>query len=93
MSKKKKTKVNPNRIPVSKAELEHAKGDAVEQAIEQVSVVFFSVLCDKYNWSVEQLSDLWEKVNYLSDSIGEGDVTLADLKYSLREEKELRFIK
>ena len=34
MSKKKKTKVNPNRIPVSKAELEHAKGDAVEQAIE-----------------------------------------------------------
>lgn len=93
MSKKKKTKVNPNRIPVSKAELERAKVEAVEQAIEQVSIVYFSVLCDKYGWSVEQLSDLWEKVNYLSDSIGAGDVTLADLRHTLREEKELRFIK
>jgi hypothetical protein len=93
MSKAKKVKKNPNKIPVSKADLEHAKSEAVEQAIEQVSLVFFSVLCDKYAWTVEQLSDLWGKVNYLSDSIGNGDITLADLRHSLKEEKQLRFIK
>lgn len=87
----KKKKVNPNKKPVTQADLKKAKNEAVSEAIETAWAIFFTALRDKEGFTTEDLQRLWGEVNDLSDSIVQGYVNVADLKNVLKQEEGLVF--
>ncbi len=85
--KKKKKKPNPSNIPVSKADVDRAKKQAVSEAVDIAWAIIFTVLRDKEGHSAEDLQRIWKGVNDLSDSIRQGYVTVPDLKEVLKQEE------
>ena len=86
MAKSKKTRKNPNRIPVSKADIQRAKKGIVNDAVLAAQVIMFSVLRDKEGVSIEDLNKIWKEVEYLSDSISKGYVSIKDFEVELRNQ-------
>lgn len=84
MSRKKRT--NPNRIPVSKADVKRAKLEARDEAISLVWSIFFTVLRDKEGHELQDLKRVWKECEELSDSIAKGYCTVSDLRTILKEE-------
>ena len=82
-----KKKVNPNRIPVSKADVDKAKRDVQLKAISYVWAIFFTVMVDKEGYGKKRLKRIWNAVTDLSDSISKGYVKVEDLLRTLEEEK------
>lgn len=85
-----KKKTNPNRIPVSQADVERAEQRGVQFGAQTAVIILFSVLLDKYGYTKEQLLDLWKNVDKLSESINEDRVSVSDLKHTLKEEYEIK---
>lgn len=90
MSKKKKKKVNPHRSPRTQADVNRAKYGAIEDAIRMTKVLMFTALLDKKGFTLDDLVDVWEQVEKLSDSVTEGRITIADMACVLREEYGLQ---
>lgn len=82
----KKKRVNPNRRPATVADVNKAKREAQDKAVELAWSIFFTVLCDKEGYELEDLQRIWGEVNSLSDSIAKGYCTVRDLRTILREE-------
>ena len=88
MSKKKKKKrTNPHRQPVTMADVNRAKDEGMDEAVEFCWSIFFSVLRDKRGYTLDDLRETWEQVEYLSESVKEGRCTVADLRHILGEEE------
>lgn len=81
-----KKKPNPRRIPATKADIEKAKRKGTEDATNFAIAIIFTALTDKIGWTKEQLQELWGHVNYLSDSVTKGYVTIPQLLHTLKEE-------
>ena len=86
MSKKRKKKVNPRRVPATKADVAKAKRDGTSDACKVAWAIIFSALRDKHGWGKVRLARLWNDVENLSDSIDKGHVNLADLIKTLEDE-------
>lgn len=80
-------KTNPRRRPATMADVERAKQEAQAEAISYAMTIFFTVLCDKHAATDAELRQFWGEVNYLSESIVQGYVSLADLRHTLRTER------
>ena len=80
-------KTNPRRRPATMADVERAKQDAQAEAISYAMTIFFTVLCDKHRATDAELRQFWDEVNYLSESVARGYVSLADLRHTLRIER------
>lgn len=87
MSKKKKKKVNPRRQPVTMADVKRAKGDAEDRALTAAWSIFFTVLRDKRGFNLDELREIWEDVESLSESIAKGYCTVSDLREILKLEE------
>lgn len=81
-----KKKPNPRRIPATKADIEKAKKQGTDEAATFAIAIIFSALTDKMGWTKEQLLELWGHVDYLSDSVTKGYVTIPQLLHTLKEE-------
>ena len=79
-------KINPRRRPVNMADVERAKAEARDEAIQFCWAILFTVLADKYAVNDATMAEIWDHVNNLSMSIAEGRITVADLKNVLKEE-------
>lgn len=88
MSKK---KVNPRKRPATMADVKKAINEAIAEAVEKMSIIFYSVLLDKFGWDREQARKLWGYVNDLCDSIEKGYVSINDLKNTLKRETGICF--
>ena len=86
MGKKKKSSNHPVRV----ADVKRAKQEAVAEAVDQASVLFLTVLLDKYNGG-DYIADVWRDVQKLSDEVGERRVSLGDLRYVLKSEYGIVF--
>ena len=84
MSRKKKP--NPKKRPATVADVNRAKRQAKEEAINDTWAIFFTVMRDKEGYGVKRLVRLWDRVNELSDSIIKGYVSVEDLKKTLADE-------
>ena len=82
----KKKRVNPNRRLASVADLNRAKKEAKDRAVEIAWSIFFTVLCDKEGYTQEDLRRIWNEVEDLSDSITKGYCTVKDLRSILHDE-------
>lgn len=90
MPKHKKKKTNPNRQPVTKADVNRAKRKAQENALKAAWSIFFTVLRDKEGYDLEGLQRIWGEVEDLSDSIAKGYCTVSDLREILKLEEGVR---
>ena len=79
-------KINPRRVPVSKADLDRAKKDARELAVDTAIALFLTVLRDKEGYGPKRIRRVWDEVQELSDSVVQGYVSIDDLKAALRDE-------
>ena len=82
-------KINPRRRPVSQADINRAKDEATEDAIQFVKTLFFTVLLDKYGGTPELLSEFRDHYVKLSDEILEGRISYADLRHVLKTEYDI----
>lgn len=80
-------KTNPRRRPATMADVERAKQEAQAEAISYAMTIFFSVLCDKHGATDAELRQFRDEVNYLSESVVQGYVSLSDLRHTLRTER------
>ena len=81
-----KKKVNPRRIPATQADVDRAKREAVSQSVTYAWAIMFTALRDKFGWGGVRLRRLWDAINGLSDSIGQGYIKADDLVKTLRDE-------
>lgn len=80
------SKTNPRRIPCSRADVERAKTQAVQDAIRLAWAIIFTVLLDKEGYGQEGLQRVWHFAEKLSEEVAEGRVSVADLRQVLLEE-------
>lgn len=74
-----KKKVNPRRVPASKADVQKAKKQAISEAVEIAFAILLSALRDKEGFGYTRLRRVWSEAEYISDSIDRGYVKVADL--------------
>ena len=79
-------KINPQRRPATQADVKKAKKQARDQAIRIAWAIMFTCLRDKEGWGKKRLRRLWNEVEDLSDSIGKGYVSIADLLKVLEDD-------
>lgn len=82
----KKKRVNPYRRPATLADINKAKKEAKNMAVEIAWSIFFTVLRDKEGYTQADLRRVWDEVEYLSDSITSGYCSVKDLRSILHEE-------
>lgn len=83
-------KVNPRRRPVTQADVQKAKQQAVDDAAKLAWTILFSVLWDKEGYTSEDMQRVWGEVDDLSDSIAKGYCNVSDLREILRKEAGVR---
>ncbi|MGI5825664.1 MAG: hypothetical protein ACOX7J_08895 [Bacillota bacterium] len=88
----KKKKVNPRRLPATRADVNRAKREACDLAVSRAFAIFFTVMRDKEGWGNKRLQRLWAEVSDLSDSIGKGYVSVDDLLVTLAEESDIHLV-
>lgn len=86
MSKGKKKRVNPTRIPVSKADVERAKRKGTDEAMRFVTVMMLYVLIDKHDAPWEDIQQLVRELNHCAQCVKEGLVKWKDIEHLVLEE-------
>lgn len=78
-------KTNPRRRPATQADVARAWDEGVLAGVTNACAIFMTVLVDKFDGG-PYIPDVWREINKLSEEIGEGRVSVADLRCVLREE-------
>ena len=79
-------RVNPRRRPLTMADLERAKKVTYKQAVSYAMAIIFTALKDKKGMTDEELREIWNAVNSLSESVSLGYVSVSDLQHVLLTE-------
>ena len=83
-------KVNPRRRPATFADVDKAWEKGVLDGCSNASAMFLTILCDKFDMSVEEVQRFWKEVNKLSEEVAEQRVSIADLRTVLLEEYKIK---
>jgi hypothetical protein len=83
MSKK---KLNPRRKPMTVVE---AKEDAYKKAIYTVLGILFYTLLDKHNAPKDEIKQLYDEMNDVSDMISKGYLNMRDIFNTLKKEYDI----
>lgn len=79
---------NPNKIPRTQADVDRAYQRGVLDGSNNAAVIMMSALLDKFN-AADWMVDIWNAFSAKSRAVLDHDVTIADLRYVLREEYDL----
>ena len=82
------SKVNPKRRPRSEADVNKAFDDGVKQGVSNATAIFLTVMLDHFG-AADKITDIWEQICKLSEEIGEGRVSMSDLRYVLLNEYDI----
>ena len=83
-------KQNPRKRPATMADVEKAKKAAHTEAIGYAMTIFFTVLLDKHQATMDELQVFWDEVSELSEAVTNGYVSVADLRSTLRTEYDIK---
>jgi hypothetical protein len=86
VSKSRKKNVNPNRIPVTMADVEKAKKKGTEDAMRFVTSLMLYVLIDKHDAPFEDIQQLVRELNHCAQCVNEGLVKWKDIERLVFEE-------
>lgn len=81
-----KKKPNPHKIPATMADVQKARWEGMDFATSATTAIIFTALTDKMGMDVNFLQDLWGHVEYVSESVSLGYVTIPQMKRTLKEE-------
>ena len=82
-------KKNPKRIPRTEADVRKAFEEGVNCGVFNASAIFLTVLLDHYGMK-DRIMDVWRDICKLSEEVGEGAVSVADLKHVLLTEYSIK---
>lgn len=77
-----KKKINPRKKPVTQYEVKKQTDKAIRLAI----AIVISTVAETDRFTLEEMQELWDKINYKSDSISRGYVKMEDIVQALDEE-------
>ncbi len=80
-------KQNPRRRPATQADVEKAKNQATQEAVRNCWIIMFSVLRDKRGFHGEDLKEIWDGVESLSQSVVQKYCSIPDLRKALLDEE------
>lgn len=83
-------KTNPKRIPKTQADVKKAFEFGVKNGSDVTSVIFLTVLLDKFGFDQQKIIKCYHQVMKLSEEIAEKRVSIADLTKVLLEEYEIK---
>lgn len=91
MAKKKSKRINPNRKPahMTEAKLEKIKAQVTDEAMMRALRLVLWAIIDKRGETKEQVKQLSQDINYVSDSITRGFLKWEDIDKVLDEEYEI----
>lgn len=82
----KKRKINPRRIPATKADIEKAKKRGTEEAVRRAISLMLYVLIDKHGTTMEEIQRMAKELNYCADSVSKGYIKWRDIERVVFEE-------
>ena len=82
-------KKNPKKIPRTEADVRRAFEDGVNAGDFNASAIFLTVLLDHYGMK-DRIMNVWRDICKLSEEVGDGAVSVADLKHVLLTEYNIR---
>lgn len=89
LSGRQKPKTNPKKIPATMADVEKAKKQAANEAMQCTMALFLRVLLDKEHATLEDVQRVGRETNELAEAISRGEVSWADVFNSLIEEDNI----
>lgn len=78
-------KINPNKIPMTKADVDRAWQKGVDAGVHCATAIFFNVLLDKFDGDKIAV-DVWKEIIKLSEEVKEGRVKIPEIVRMLKEE-------
>ena len=82
-------KINPKRIPRTEADVRKAKEEGIKDGSSFTSVIFLTVLLDKFGFDQQKIIKCYLAVMKLSEEISEHRVSISDLKHVLLNEYQI----
>lgn len=81
-------KKNPH-ITLRRSDVERMKKEVTTDAVKNAFAIFLMVMHDKWGFGAKRLNRLFGHICELSDLVGEGYVSTAEIKKILREEMNI----
>lgn len=78
-------KTNPRKIPKTQEDVDRAFDKGVLAGCSNATAIFMTVLVDKFS-GADYIVDVWNEINKLSEEVKERRVSVADLRYTLKDE-------
>lgn len=72
-------KINPRRVPASKADVNRARDKAASDAVHLAMAIFLTVLKDDMGFTNDQIIHVWNRVDKLSQEVAERRINVHDL--------------
>lgn len=83
-------KVNPRKKPVSQADINKAKKQAMEDSMRHLLYLILYILIEKHEAPREDIHKLASEVNYYADSITQGYLNWKDIERVVVDEYEVK---
>ncbi len=84
MAKKK----NPQ-VTLRRSDVERMKREMTDDAVKNAFAIFLMVMHDKWGFGIKRLNRLFKHICDLSEQVGDGYVSTAEIKKILREEMNI----
>lgn len=82
-------KLNPRRKPATQADVNRAKAQATEQAMERAIALMLYILIDKHGAPKDDIQQLAKEVDSTAEAVAQGYVTWEDIQHVLVDEYDL----
>jgi hypothetical protein len=81
-------KKNPH-INLRRSDVERMKREVTTDAVESAFAIFLMVMRDKWGFGAKRLNRLFKHICELSEQVGDGYVSTAEIKKILKEEMNI----
>lgn len=85
-------KINPRNIPRSQADVDKAYDRGKTDGAKSSIIIMMYALKDKFGASDDELTDFFNAITYVVDSINKGYITEKDLQTVIKEDYDLEFV-
>ena len=85
-------KTNPRRVPKTQADVDKAYERGRTDGAKSSIIIMMYAMKDKFGASDEELTQFFEAMTYIVDSINKGYITEKDLQTVIKEDYDMSFV-
>lgn len=86
-----KKKKNPH-INLRRSDVERIKRELTDEAVKNAFAIFLIVMHDKWGFGMKRLNRLFKHICDLSEQVGDGYISTAEIKKILRDEMGINIV-